>query len=796
MSKVKINPKYPNNPGLLEGKYWLFVDNKLDFMDDTNMFPTKAQLRFKPSTIGLTNLETVYTKQRAARDAYLKDSNELFYKHLLNYRMTGDAYPKIFENRSIDLSIDESASSDNWPYTAAAEHLKTRFIFPSQVDGSNNWPARNIEGAEMCAWDNPSMPKKAVKILSKADNWSMESLINRYQFQSGGDLGDFNLPLSLAMSNPFLGATISWPVEENYYNGSNWVYGIHDKVWGSDWKQQFFSTAVDEYEMGYSVEDGTGIILNYQDMHTFYRAVKDDFLKMGNEIALARTTVIETHNIDGDDAKLNAAIAATGLTAKQAELSLAQEQLANLNLEYIALVNADQILIDAKQAQITAKQIELDVKQAELNLAQEQLDSLNYELSLLNDGEAEYQAALPEINEPSTPPLFTQVEVDRLIGLHTEYLAKQAEIDAKQAEIATIEKAKTEALLKIEMFNLELTAIINAEQILIDAKYAEIAAKESELSQLSSERDAFQAIKNVQGLELQQLISDGADQALIDAKTAELNASDLLVSERMNEIEKVQETLDKLNLELTALINDSADQAEIAAKQAEIDAKNEEVNLVTNELDNLTTEVSQLILFLTKQNGMMKAYSLMKAWILSNPLPNIDMAKCTINGVVSPVLKNSFVNSYTMQNLYNSGWISQAELSELQQNPVTPLEYFGEINLNYVPAVKYVAELKGVEGQMGDMIFVEEIGQKMAFDGENWTEAQHGIFEESGLLSAKAVQDAKFKAFNEISLAMKPFTWAAHHIPAYMITENNEIRTESDRTVFDFVSFHAGTTPQ
>jgi len=683
MSKVKINPKYPNNPGLLEGKYWLFVDKKLDFMDDTNMFPTKAQLRFKPSTIGLTNLETVYTKQRTARDQYLKDSNELFYKHLLNYRMTGDAYPKIFENRSIDLSIDASASSDNWPYTAAAEHLKTRFIFPSQVDGSNNWPAINIEGAEMCAWENTSMPKKAVKILSKADNWSMESLINRYQFQSGGDLGDFNLPLSLAMSNPFLGATISWPVDEYHHNGSEWVYGIHDKVWGSDWKQQFFSMVPDNEvdangmhngSVSY-VEDGSGILLNYQDMHSFYRAVKDDFLKTGNEIALARTTVIETHNIDGDDAKLNAAIAATGLTAKQAELSLAQEQLVNLNSELSALWSEDQILVDAKEAEIDAKQIELDVKHAELSLAQEQLDSLNYELSQLVDTGAD------------------QTEID----------AKQAEIDAKYVEIATIENAKNDVMEQHASLNLELSQLINDRDVVTEEE-----------------------------------------------------------------------------------------QALISAKEAEIDAKNEEVNLVTNELDNLTTEVNPLILFLTKQNGMMKTYSLMKAWILSNPLPNIDMAKCTVNGVVSPVLKNSFVNSYVMQNLS----LSQAERIELQQNPVTPLEYFGEINLNYVPAVKYVAELKGVEGQMGDMIFVEEIGQKMAFDGENWTEAQHGIFEQSGLQSALATQDAKFKAFNEISLAMKPFTWAAHHIPAYMITENNEIRTESDRTVFDFVSFHAGTTPQ
>jgi len=134
MSKIKINPQYPTNPGLVEGKYWLFIDNKLDFMDDPNMFPTKAQLRFDPSTIGYTSMEEIATKQRAARDQYLKDSQELFYVHLVNLRMTGDAYPKAFGYRTVDLSIDKSSSSDNWPYYGAAEHLKTRFIFPSLVD--------------------------------------------------------------------------------------------------------------------------------------------------------------------------------------------------------------------------------------------------------------------------------------------------------------------------------------------------------------------------------------------------------------------------------------------------------------------------------------------------------------------------------------------------------------------------------------------------------------------------------------------------------------------------------------
>ena len=600
MSKVKINPKYPNNPGLLEGKYFSFIDRNIDFMDDTNAFPTKAQLSFDPSTIGLLTYSSFHGKLRLARDQYWQDSVALFYVHLFNYRMTGDAYPKVFFNRSIDLKLP---SNDNY-WETPAEHEMTRFVFPSQVDGSNNWPAREIEGLEMFAMDNPTVPKYAVKLLSKVDNWSMESLINRVDYQSGGDMGsaNINLPLSLGMSNPFLGATISWPETDWYFNGEQWAVRYVEYVWGANMMGNFSmvpdgSTDANGMHNGSvsSVEDGTGVILSYQDMHTFFRATRDDYFRLSNELAIARTGAQETHNIDGDDVNLNAQIAIT--------------------------------------------QAKLDTKQAELNFIQEQIDSLN--------------------------------------------------------------------------------------------------------------------------LEIAQLSNDGADQALIDAK------------------------------------------------QAEIDAKNVELNVVLEELNGpqglphkgLIDKTDRKIKLMMAHNGRIKACSLMKAWFLSDPMPKINMARCTINGVASPVLKNAFINGSPLYTLLNWQYITIEEYNGLQQNPVTPLEYFGEINLRYLPAVKYVAELKAIEGQMGDMIIVEELGTTMAFDGTNFTEKQYNIYDGLFLTSARATQDAKFKSYNEISLAMKPFTWAAHHIPAYMITENGEMRTVLDRTVFDFTSVNgtastSGTTPQ
>jgi hypothetical protein len=46
-------------------------------------------------------------------------------------------------------------------------------------------------------------------------------------------------------------------------------------------------------------------------------------------------------------------------------------------------------------------------------------------------GEAEYQAALPEIHEPSTPPLYTQEYVNNVIALHYTYLGAQSDYDTK-----------------------------------------------------------------------------------------------------------------------------------------------------------------------------------------------------------------------------------------------------------------------------------------------------------------------------------------------------------------------------
>jgi len=82
-----------------------------------------------------------------------------------------------------------------------------------------------------------------------------------------------------------------------------------------------------------------------------------------------------------------------------------------------------------------------------------------------------------------------------------------------------------------------------------------------------------------------------------------------------------------------------------------------------------------------------------------------------------------------------------------------------------------------------------------AWDGEKWSsEYWDRRFDASIMVSYRGVFDSRLKALNELALATRPFVWASHHIPAYMITENNEIRTESDRTIFDFASFHAGPT--
>ena len=457
MSKVKINANYPENPGLVEGKYWLFYDRGFDFMDDPNMFPAKAQLKSDPSSLGLSSWEDIATKLRAARDQWLKMSNELSFVHLQKWRLTGDAYPKAYSNQIIDLA----PSSDTAP-----EHEKTRFVFPSMVDGSNNFPDLVIEGAEMYAWNNSEMPRKGIKVLKKRGNYSMEYLLNSMDYTTGGDGGtqNYHLPEEFALANPF--AEYSW-----YANSVM-----------NQWLTNLFG------------EDGTSSITSYQDIHTFLRACKDQVLRDANDIYIMRSNFSEAKILDGTVAA-------------------------------------------------------------------------NYGMS-------------------------------------------QADFEA-------------------QYYNLE-------------------------------------------------------------------------------------------------------------------------------------------------------RYSAVKAFLQGYTLPDVNPYRCTLNGVENQGFKDAFATSYLNTNIFITRGLEVT----------TPFEVFGNIDLDYLPAVKYVAELKGVTAQLGDVIIVEEIGQRMAFDGTNWTEDRFGLYEDCGLTTNNAITDAKDKAFNELLLSIKPFVWSSHHVPAYTIMENNEIRTESDRTVLNFSTFN------
>ena len=114
---------------------------------------------------------------------------------------------------------------------------------------------------------------------------------------------------------------------------------------------------------------------------------------------------------------------------------------------------------------------------------------------------------------------FTSADLDVLLGQLDQNVIAQIATQSALIDVLTTQKA--------------------AKQAEHDAKLAELYAfleQEPTNTTLSSERDAFLAIKDVQVLELQQLISDGADQALIDAKLAESVASDAAASAKQDSI--------------------------------------------------------------------------------------------------------------------------------------------------------------------------------------------------------------------------------------------------------------------
>jgi hypothetical protein len=138
-----------------------------------------------------------------------------------------------------------------------------------------------------------------------------------------------------------------------------------------------------------------------------------------------------------------------------------------------------------------------------------------------------------------------------------------------------------------------------------------------------------------------------------------------------------------------------------------------------------------------------------------------------------------FVNKYTNPNYYPStSWTGEGAPSAWGPNGINRAgRVLGVNDLNWLPSINRVRDLP-VTGNPGDAIYVRADINGIGYTTFYWNQSSnkwwYNIIGASGDIEdnftyQRAFRDAKIKAFNELLLSTRPFTWAAYHIPKYKI---------------------------
>jgi len=206
MSKVKINPKYPVNPGMTDEKLRIHT-LEWDMLDDVSRFPTKEQLQNYPRSAGSPfysifnnndweDLATVYRAQRDQRYQIM----DQHYNNAIIRRLPFQFFDSNSMGfRSINYDPTLGFLRDGF-YFDESKIKNTSIMFPSMEDGSNNFPLLypGGEGPIKYAWVNSDMEYKEVayKILPSLkmrDAWA-SCLWSVYQMEPHFDSPNAQTP--------------------------------------------------------------------------------------------------------------------------------------------------------------------------------------------------------------------------------------------------------------------------------------------------------------------------------------------------------------------------------------------------------------------------------------------------------------------------------------------------------------------------------------------------------------------------------------------------------------------------
>jgi hypothetical protein len=127
------------------------------------------------------------------------------------------------------------------------------------------------------------------------------------------------------------------------------------------------------------------------------------------------------------------------------------------------------------------------------------------------------------------------------------------------------------------------------------------------------------------------------------------------------------------------------------------------------------------------------------------------------------------------------GWFAQVQqnyLSAEYPEGTLPSQVFAGVEvLNVLPKVNSISELPSV-GNPGDVAFIfNNTADAVLWDPitSTWSESLYHRFLDDADAFQRVRRDARLKAKNEMTLAMRPFLFAGLHVPAFSLDSSNII---------------------
>ena len=397
----------------------------------------------------------------------------------------------------------------------------------------------------------------------------------------------------------------------------------------------------------------------------------------------------------------------TRVTLPLIDLAFATSYISGINwiLEPSLSVRDNQAAIDAKLIDFNQAELDYNSKLTEYSILEDGplgsgwlygldggTNGANAILQTTLAGEAEYQAALPEITEPSTPPLYTQEYVDSVIALHTVYLAAQADFDSKYANM-------------ISYWN--------------DVVSPASDLKWETQTELQTLQDASQWVQP----------------DTMEKRNTDYRENRNVYFKLMNEIA------------ISGNRSESFSRAGIATEEDFVIIKDKFLNHDFS-VDNPNPWNDERFSF---------------AWgDGQNPVEGAP--NYTIQGQIGSSDGNNTMTNHPLGTL---------------PSEVLP----GVTSINWLPAVLNTSLLPAI-GNPGDVIrVINDEFENVAWDPQNaeWSSGFYYRFLDTFISSMESIRDAKLKAKNELALAMKPFLFAAFHIPSLSLTtsDGNEVKNFS-----------------